>query len=218
MIKRWMTGITFALVAATAAHAEIREGTDYKRLATPQPVAQAGKAEVIEFFWYGCPHCYTVEPYVESWAAKLPKDVNFRRVHVMWPGRSDMEGHAKLFAALQQMGLEAKLQQAVFNAVQRDGIELRREADLYPWIQKQGVDLAKFKAAYNSFSASTELGKLANLTSTYKIDGVPTFIVNGKYVTSPGMIGREDGTITKVIDALIAKDKAAAKPAAKAKK
>ncbi|AOY02329.1 hypothetical protein BJP62_12135 [Jeongeupia sp. USM3] len=211
-----MMGLGFALVAATFAHAEVREGTDYKRLATPQPVAQAGKAEVIEFFWYGCPHCYKVEPYVESWAAKLPKDVNFRRVHVMWPGRSDMEGHAKLFATLQQMGLEAKLQQAVFDAVQRDGIELRRESSLYPWIQKQGIDVAKFKAIYTGFSTNAALGKLADLTNTYKIDGVPTFVVNGKYVTSPGMINREDGTITKVIDELIAKDKA--KPAAKAKK
>ncbi|WP_432722790.1 thiol:disulfide interchange protein DsbA/DsbL [Jeongeupia wiesaeckerbachi] len=216
MIKRWMTGLTFALVAATAAHAAVREGTDYKRLATPQPVAQAGKAEVIEFFWYGCPHCYKVEPYVESWAAKLPKDVNFRRVHVMWPGRSDMEGHAKLFATLQQMGLEAKYQQAVFDAIQRDGIELRREGDLYPWIQKQGIDVAKFKAIYTGFSTNAALGKLSDLTNRYNIDGVPTFIVNGKYVTSPGLIGREDGTITKVIDELLAKDKAAT--ATKAKK
>lgn len=214
MLKNWIKSIilTAGLLASTAALA-YTEGKDYKALAKPQPVAVAGKQEVIEFFWYGCPHCYAIEPAVESWAAKLPANVNFRRVHVMWDGRNDMEGHAKIFLALEAMGLTAKYQMAVFDAVQKDRIELRKEDVLFDWVKKQGIDLAKFKANYNGFSTQMQLNKLTEMTKTYAIDGVPTFIVNGKWVTSPAMVGKEDDTITKVIDELLAKTPAAKAPA-----
>jgi thiol:disulfide interchange protein DsbA len=214
MLNTWLKRllITTTLLTASLAHAELREGVEYKKMAKPQAVAVAGKSEVIEFFWYGCPHCFTVAPYVEDWASKLPANVNFRRVHVAWPGRSDMAGHTKIFIALQAMGLEAKQQLAVMTAVQKDRIELRKEDVLFAWIKKQGIDVAKFKAQYNSFSSSAQLSKLEQMTRDYQVDGVPMFVVNGKYVTSPAMVGAEDGTITKVIDELLAKDKPAAKP------
>lgn len=206
MLKNWIKTVVVAasLLSASAAFA-FTEGKDFKALAKPQPVAAAGKQEVIQFFWYGCPHCLTVEPYVETWAAKLPKDVVFRRVHVMWDGRNDMEGHAKIFLALQALGLDAKHQIAVMTAVQKDRIELRDEAKLLGWVKKQGIDVAKFKAVYNGFSSNAQLKNLATMTRDYQIDGVPTFIVNGKWVTSPAMVGAEDATITKMLDELIAK-------------
>ncbi|WP_283151107.1 thiol:disulfide interchange protein DsbA/DsbL [Silvimonas soli] len=218
-MTRWIKSLLLAvgLVAAVAAHADIKEGTEYKLMTNPVPVQQPGKIEVIEFFWYGCPHCFHVEPYVEKWAAALPKDVNFIRYHVVWQGRSDIVAHAKIFVALNQMGIAAKYQQAVFNAVQRDGLELRRDEVLFDWVKKQGINVDQFKAAYNSFSANAELGKLSQLVNTYQIDGVPTFIVNGKFVTAPSMVGKEDGTVLTVIDQLIAKERATQKkPAAAA--
>ena len=144
MLKNWIKTVVLAasLISASAAFA-LTPGKEYKALTPAKPVAVAGKAEVIEFFWYGCPHCFAVEPHVESWAAKLPKDVNFRRVHVMWDGRNDMEGHAKLFLALQAMGIEGKYQMAVMKAIQSDKIELRDEAKLFDWVKKQGIDVAK---------------------------------------------------------------------------
>ncbi|MBB5192376.1 thiol:disulfide interchange protein DsbA [Silvimonas terrae] len=217
-MTRWIKSLLLAVgfVAATVAHADIKEGTEYKLMAQPVPVQVPGKIEVIEFFWYGCPHCFHVEPFVEQWAAKLPSDVNFIRYHVVWQGRSDIEAHAKIFIALNQMGIAGKYQQAVFNAIQRDNIELRRPEALFDWVKKQGIDVNKFKAAYNSFSANAELGKLSQLVETYHIDGVPTFVVNGKFVTAPSMVGKEDGTVLTVIDQLIAKERATMKPAAAA--
>ncbi|WP_373974166.1 thiol:disulfide interchange protein DsbA/DsbL [Chitinibacter sp. SCUT-21] len=211
MLKQWIKTfvITASLLAAAGANA-FTEGKEYKALAKPQPVAVAGKQEVIEFFWYGCPHCFAIEPAVEAWEAKLPKNVNFRRVHVMWDGRNDMEGHAKIFLALEAMGLTKKHQMAVFKAIQQDRVELRKEDVLFDWVKKQGIDVNKFKANYNGFSTKNQLNKLSEMTKTYAVDGVPMFVVNGKWVTSPSMVGREDGTITNVINELL-KQKAPAK-------
>jgi thiol:disulfide interchange protein DsbA len=212
MLKQWIKTfvVTASLLAATGAYA-FTEGKEYKALAKPQPVAVAGKQEVIEFFWYGCPHCFAIEPAVEAWEAKLPKNVNFRRVHVMWDGRNDMEGHAKIFLALEGMGLTKKHQMAVFKAIQQDRIELRKEDVLFDWVKKQGIDVNKFKANYNGFSTKNQLNKLSEMTKNYAVDGVPMFVVNGKWVTSPSMVGREDDTITKVINELLNKSKAPAK-------
>ncbi len=212
MLKNWIKTVVLAasLMSASAAFA-FTEGKDFKALSKPMPVAVAGKQEVIEFFWYGCPHCFSVEPVIKEWSAKLPKDVNFRRVHVMWDGRNDMEGHAKIFLALQAMGLDGKHQMAVMKAVQQDKIELRDEAKLLDWVKKQGINVAKFKANYNGFSTNVLLKNLATTTRDYQIDGVPTFIVNGKWVTSPSMVGANDATLTKMLDELIAKGRAAPK-------
>ncbi|XZG70768.1 thiol:disulfide interchange protein DsbA/DsbL [Chitinibacteraceae bacterium HSL-7] len=210
MLNRWIkAGIaTLGFVAASAAFAAAPvEGKEYKRLAKPQPVAVKGKLEVIEFFWYGCPHCYAVEPHVETWAKKLPKDVNFRRIHVMWPGRNDLEGHARIFAALDQMGAGEKYAGRVFSAVQKDRIELRREDVLFKWVKDQGIDVAKFKSYYNGFSMNNTLKKMAEDTARYNIEGVPTFIVNGKYQTSPSMVGSEGAEIFAVIDQLLAAER-----------
>ncbi len=207
MRKAWLKSMVLAVgfLAAGIAHASLVEGKDYKLMAQPKPVEVQGKLEVIEFFWYGCPHCYRIEPFVEDWAKKLPDDVNFRRVHVVWPGRSDIEAHAKIFATLQAMNLDKQYQMAVFNAVQRDRIELRREGTLNDWLKKQGIDLAKYRAA--GFSSNMTLKKLEKMSVDYAVDGVPMFVVNGKYVTSPAMLGKEDGTITRAIDELLAAER-----------
>ncbi|GAB3260895.1 thiol:disulfide interchange protein DsbA/DsbL [Chitinimonas naiadis] len=201
-------------LAAFSAHAEVRAGVDFDYLPNVMPTEAPGKIEVIEFFWYGCPHCYHLEPKVAAWEATLPKDVVFRREHVMWDGRSDMAGHAKVFVALKALGQVNALTPKVFNAIQKDGIELRDEKTLFDWVAKQGVNRAQFESAYKSFGAQSTFARAAQLTRDYRIDGVPNFIVNGKYKTSPSKTGDED-KLFGVINELIAKERAA-KPAAAA--
>lgn len=181
------------------------------KLATPQPTEAKGKVEVIEFFWYGCPHCNKVEPAVEAWEKNLPKDVVFRREHVMWDGRSDMEGHAKLFVTLRMMGLLPKYQQAVFDAVHGSKVELRDEKTLFDWIAKKGINRAQFESAYKSFGIGAQLSRAKQLTRNYRIDGVPTFVVNGKWVTSPHQAGSEQKMFA-LINGLIAEERKAMKP------
>lgn len=209
MKKSWVkyAVLLAGFLLATTSQAALKEGKEFKTLPQAHAVEVPGKLEVIEFFWYGCPHCKTIEPFVHSWAQKLPKDVNFRRVHVMWPGRPDIEAHAKIFVALRAMGLDSKYQQAVMDAVQRDRIELRRDSAMNDWLKKQGIDQAKFRANYDSFNSGIAMKKLEQLSREYAVDGVPMFIVNGKYVTSPVMVGKEDGTITQVIDELLTRER-----------
>lgn len=201
-------------LAALSSHAEVRPGVDFDYLPTVMPTDSPGKIEVIEFFWYGCPHCYHLEPKVEAWAATLPKDVVFRREHVMWDGRSDMAGHAKVFVALKALGQVNALTPKVFDAIQKDGVELRDEKTLFDWVAKQGVNRAQFEAAYKSFGAQSGLNRAGQLTRDYRVDGVPSFVINGKYKTSPSKTG-DEAKMFQVIGELIAKERAAApKPAA----
>ena len=207
--------ISAAVMISGVAHAAAIAGKDYLVLDKAQPVAVPGKLEVIEFFWYGCSHCYSVEPFVESWEKKLPSDVNFRRVHVAWPGRTDIAAHAKIFLGLEATGQLPKYQKSVFDAIQRDRLELRNEDVLKTWLKKQNIDQARFMSGYNAFSTNANLIKLQKLAQDYKVEGVPVFFVNGKYMTSPSMLGREDDSVMRVINELLDKERAATKPAAK---
>jgi thiol:disulfide interchange protein DsbA len=205
-----VVGLTFAAFGAQAD--EPKPGVDFDYLPVVMPTDTPGKIEVIEFFWYGCPHCIHLEPMVEAWAKTLPKDVVFRREHAMFPGNSNWAGHAKLFVALKALGLVDSLTPKIFDAVHNQHIELRDEATLFDWIAKQGVNRAQFEAAYKSFSAQAGFARLIQLSQDYRIDGVPTFVVNGKYSTSPAKVQSEEKTFA-VINALIAKERASLKPA-----
>ncbi|QDQ26778.1 thiol:disulfide interchange protein DsbA/DsbL [Chitinimonas arctica] len=199
-------------LAALTTHAEPRAGVDFDYLSSAKPTDAPGKIEVIEFFWYGCPHCFHLDPKVEAWVKTLPKDVSFRREHAMWDGRSDMTGHAKIFIALKALNQVNALTPKVFEAVQQSKIELRDEKVLFDWVAKQGVNRAQFEAAYKSFSAQSQFTRASQLTRDYQIDGVPTFIINGKYKTSPSKTQSEDKLFV-VMNELIAKERAGLKPA-----
>lgn len=195
-------------------HAEVRAGEDYDLLPEVQPVETPGKIEVIEFFWYKCPHCQEIQPHVNKWHSKLPADVVFRPIHVNWAGRNDLVGHAKLYLTLKAMNLMDAQHDAVFDAIFKDNIELRDEAKLFEWVGKRGIDRAKFEGFYKSFGVQSQLGNLQKMSADYRVDGTPTFIVNGKYKTSPGKAKGLD-RVFWVIDQLIAAERASKKPAAK---
>lgn len=155
-------------------------GTDYLVLEKPAPVEAAqGKIEVVEFFWYSCPHCNAFEPTLNAWAKALPKDVVLRRVPVAF--RDDFVPQQRLYYALEALGLLAKLHAQVFAAIHVDKKKLASAAEIADWAAKQGVDRAKFTEQYNSFSASTKATRGTQLQNAYKVEGVPALGVAGRF-------------------------------------
>ncbi len=180
MLKQLMTGL-IVFFAAGLAQAQPTAGVEYRELSSAQPADAAGKIEIIEFFWYGCPHCYNFEPVIEPWVKKLAKDVQFRRVPAIF--NPEWEQGARAYYALEAIGERQRLHKPLFDAV-HTGARLRvaNEAALTEWLGTQGVDTKKFAAAYRSFSVEGKVKRAAQLTQAYKIEGVPAMAVNGKYV------------------------------------
>ena len=186
---------------ATTAVAAPAAGKDYTVLQAPQPVgAPAGKVEVIEFFWYGCPHCNEFEPYLEAWAKKQGPDVVFKRVPVAF--RDDFIPHSKMYHALDALGVAEKVTPAVFNEIHVKKNYLLTPQAQADFLKTQGVDPKKYMDAYNSFSTQSAVQRDAKLLQDYKIDGVPTVVVQGKYETGPAMTNSLPGT-TQVMDFLV---------------
>lgn len=181
------------------------EGHDYATVKSPQPVATGTKIEVLEFFWYRCPHCFQLEPSLHKWMKTLPKDAQIRRVPAVF--RDDWMPAAKIYYALEQMGQVDRLSSKVFDAYNIEKINLDDPAVLGPWVAKQGVDRAKFEAIYNSFSTQSKAMQGGRLATTYAITGVPAFIVDGKFMTAQSMTQTEP-RLYEVLDQLIVKARA----------
>lgn len=175
-----------AAVLPTAALAQakaFKDGTDYLTLDKPAPTeAATGQVEVVEFFWYSCPHCNSFEPQLDVWAKKLPKDVVLRRVPVSF--RPDFEPQQRLYYVLEGMGKVDALHKKVFYAIHVEKQALNSAALVTAWAEKQGIDKAKFTEMYNSFSVSTKARKATQLQDLYKVDGVPALGIAGRYYTS----------------------------------
>ncbi len=191
-MQRREFSITAATVAAaaglpfSAAHAQgqpPKEGTDYLVLDKPAPTdAPAGKIEVVEFFWYSCPHCNRFEPQLEEWARKMPKDVVLRRAPVAF--RPDFEPQQRLYFVLEAMNKVDELHKKVFYAIHVEKQTLNTLPQIADWVEKQGIDKAKFTEAYNAFAVATKSRKAVLLQDAYKVDGVPALGIAGKYYTS----------------------------------
>ena len=196
-----LVGINFT--AAPVAWAEIVEGRDYTVLPHPQPTHSGNNIEVIEFFWYGCPHCYQLHPHIKAWLKQMPKDVSFRYVPAIF--RPNWVPAAKIFYALEVLGIRDKLHDKVYDAIHLDKIDLNKEDVLFDWVAKQGVDRQKFINAYNSFSVQNQdVPRSMNMSKSYNLAGVPAVVVDGKYVTSGRMGGTPQDTI-RIVDELIEK-------------
>jgi len=192
---------------ASAQGQKIEEGFDYRILPIAQPLEIKGKVEVIEFFWYGCPHCYDFEPELSSWVKRQPKDVVFRRVPVAF--RDDFMPHSQLFYALEAMGKGDALNEKVMYAMHKENKRLLTENEIADWVASQGIDRNTFLATYRSFAVVSKARAAKQLTESYRIDGVPTIVMQGKYVTSPSIAGSKAKAIV-VMDYLeekIRKDK-----------
>ncbi len=166
-------------------------GTDYLVVEKAAPVeAPAGKIEVVEFFWYSCPHCNAFEPTFEAWRKRAPKDLVVRRVPVAF--QDSFVPQQRLYYALEAMGLLEKLHAKVFAAIHAEKQNLAKGEQIADWIAKQGVDKAKFLEQFNSFSVATKASKGTQLQNTYKVEGVPAMGVAGRFYT--------DGTLAKSMD------------------
>ena len=180
MLKQFVLGLAVFL-AAGLAQAEPAAGVEYRELSPPLPTEAAGKIEIVEFFSYLCPHCYRFEPALKLWVNKLPKDAQFRRIPAMFG--EEYAQAARAYHALEAIGELERLHAALFEAVHSaTRLRAENEAALTEWLGKQGVDTKKFAAAYRSFSVEGKLKRAAQLTQAYKIEGVPSMTINGKYV------------------------------------
>lgn len=166
------------------AQAAPAEGRQYSRLGQPLPVT-AGKVEVIEFFFYRCPHCFAFDPLLEAWAHQQPADVSLRRVPV--GQQALLKLHQRMFYALEAMGaMSPTVHTGIFNAIHRQGVEANDEAGIVALVQRLGVDPARFRQAFNSFGVQGKLAQGSKLAELCGVDGVPALVVGGRFRTTLG--------------------------------
>ncbi len=178
---------------ANAPHA----GTDFNTLDHPAPVdAPAGKIELLEFFWYNCPHCSAFEPVLSEWLKKLPRDIVFKRVPVAFS--DDFVPQQRLFYALEARDLVEKLHARVFAAIHVEKQNLSKSQAIIDWVVKQGVDQDKFVEQFNSFSATTKATRARQLQTAYQVEGVPALGVAGRYYTD-GALAKSMGRVLQVV-------------------
>lgn len=216
-----------SLVATTAfaSPADPKDGAEFVTLASPQPTKTVGKkVEVIEFFMYHCPACNALEPHLADWVKKQGDNIVFRRVHFPVSGPSDPEAHLHL--TLEAMGKSEEMNPKVFRAFHVERLRLNKDDAILDWVPKQGIDKAKFMEYWNSFGVLTKLKGAEQVMRNYKIDGAPSLVIDGRFLTSPAAIGGANPGLTnatvypavqQTLDALVAraqKEKAGAAPAA----
>jgi thiol:disulfide interchange protein DsbA len=195
-----MNRVRRALVAtiSLAPLAALAQRADYVELNPPQPVETTDKIEVLEFFWYGCIHCYNLEPKLETWLKTLPKDVEFRRVPAVFNERWAHD--ASIYYAFEAMGLLDKLHRPFFDSIHRDRLRTDNWQNLAAWLEKQGVDTKKFETTFKSFGVQSKTKRAIRLTTGYKIDGTPAMAVHGRYTvpSSEGMLGTVNQLVAQV--------------------
>lgn len=185
-------------------------GTNYKPIVPAQPTSvPAGKVEVIEMFWYACPHCYAFDPFLESWKKVKASYIEFRRVPVMWSAMH--QSHAHLFYTLEALGKEEQLHSKVMDTISQRKSDLGSPDEAQAlklqiaFAKDNGITEADYLKAYNSFSVQANLQKASELGKRYQVEGVPMIIINGKYTTDVGMAG-DQGKLIRIINDLAASE------------
>lgn len=197
-----------AALPASALLAQARapqEGMEFRAVNPPQSTETPGKIEVLEFFWYGCPHCNALEQPLKEWLARQGSDVAFRKVHVgLGPS---WVAHQQLFYALEAMGKAGELNERVFAAIHVDQNPLDRPERMADFVTRYGVDRKQFLETFESFAVKTRMRKAASMAEAYRLDGVPALAVNGRWFTSPAMAGGNQ--VFRVLDALVERERKA---------
>jgi len=196
-------GLGLAVGASAQAREAPVEGKQYIRLNTPASTltpAADKKVEVVEFFGYWCPACYAFESTLEAWVKTLPADVVFRRMPVAFnPTHQSLQ---KAFFALEDMGQLPTMHRKIFNSIHQQRKRMDSDAEVTEFVLSQGIDAARFKDAFGSFSVDSRIKRSRQLSQEYKIDGVPTLGVQGRFYTSPSLAGGNDRA-TAALDFLI---------------
>jgi thiol:disulfide interchange protein DsbA len=208
-----IASLGLASVGANAAPNAPAEGVEYQRLSQPQPTDTGKKVEVLEFFWYNCPHCHAFEPHLAEWAKKQGDRIVLKRIPVGF--RESFVPQQKLYFALEAMN-RLDLHSVVFDAIHQRRMKLNTEPEIMAFIEKQSIDSKKFGETFNSFSVQSKVSRVRQLQEAFRIDGVPTVAIDGQYVTSPSIVGQSmrgapeevlNSATLLVMDALVAKKK-----------
>jgi thiol:disulfide interchange protein DsbA len=198
-------GIALIAVLLPLSVQALDEGIDFAVVKPAQPTETGEKVEVLEVFWYGCPHCWYLEPAMKDWVAAMPEGVAFRRMPATGPR---WEPHARAYYAAESMGKLDVFHEALFQAMQVEKRRIMTEDDLVKFAGGIGIDPEEFRAAYNSFYVETRVKKADEMGRRYGIDGVPAVIINGKFRTSPSQTGSQE-RMMEVLNALVAQEVAA---------
>lgn len=198
MKKAIFGGVAAAVLMAlsSAAMANFVKDKDYTVLENPGKVDVPGKLEVREFFWYGCGHCFALEPHMQTWLKKIPKDVNFIRtpaaMNKIW------EQNARGYYVSEQLGVRKRAHIPLFHQIHEKGQQLFDQKSLAKFYTKYGIPEAKFNSTFNSFAVSAKIAKSNQLAQQYQLTGVPAIVVNGKY-----MVQGESEKALEVVDYLL---------------
>lgn len=206
MIKTLLTaGLLAGLFVAPLSHAkDIDEGIEYQLVTPPVRTSSDSKVEIVELFWYGCPHCYSFEPKITAWKKKQGKNIQFVRIPAIFPNRPAWELHARAYYTADLLGILDKIHGPLFDAIQKDKGRLADPALLAKFFAKYGVDKATFNDTLYSFGVQMKVNRAKDLTKRYRIDGVPTLIIDGRYRTHASLTNGQAGLL-KVTDHLIKK-------------
>jgi len=195
-------GLGLSSPAFAQGPAKFVAGKDYMKLDRAVPTeTEAGKVEVIEFFWYSCSHCNAFEPTFAQWVKNAPKDLLVRRMPVAF--REDFAPQQRLFFTLEAMGLLDKIHGKVFQAIHGERLPLSTDASILAWVEKQGVDAHKFADTAKSFGVASKLKRAVQLQNDFKIEGVPSLGVAGKYYIDGTLAGSMERAL-QVTDSLLA--------------
>jgi thiol:disulfide interchange protein DsbA len=215
-----MRSLRFAIVAASllasaafASPTAPSNGVEYITLANPQPVQPNGKkVEVLEFFMYQCPHCHVLDPHLIAWIKKQGDNISFKRIHYPVTGPNDAQAH--MYLTLEAMGKVDEMHEKVFKAFHVDRLRLNTNEAMMDWAGKNGLDKVKFLEYWNSFGVLSKMKRLPTIMQNYKVDSAPTLVVEGRYMTSPSVVGAVNKGASEtelsrmtvqVLDALVAK-------------
>ncbi len=184
--------------------AQYEEDVDFERLGQPQSTKSDSKIEVIEFFWYGCPHCNNFEPYLKRWKKGLASDVEVLLVPAIF--RPEWEIHARAFYTAQMLKVLDKIHPAMFNAIHNMGKRMSSEAEIKQLFMDNGVSERDFKRIFKSFAVESKVRKAKTMPRNYGVKSVPNIVVNGKFRTNAGLAGN-NVNVLKVADYLIREER-----------
>jgi len=185
------------------------EGRNYQRIIPAQPTEAKGKVEVVELFWYGCPHCYRFQPYMERWMKQKPADVEYRRMPAILGDNWALL--AKGYYTAETLGIVDRIHRPLFDAIHAQKRRMDSEEALMAFFAEQGVSNDDFRKAYNSFAVDAKVRRAREMGSRYHTQATPSVVVNGKYIINPDNAEGNFNTMIKIIDYLIDKERAANK-------
>jgi protein dithiol oxidoreductase (disulfide-forming) len=200
MIRFLLAALALVVAAPAFLPSAFAQQPGVTQINPPIETDNKSKVEVVEFFWYECPHCYALEPHLETWLKKLPKHAEFRRVPAMFNQRWALA--ARVYYTLEAIGELDRLHRPLFEAIHKGGLKITNEKQMLDWLERQKVDVGKFNAALRSFSVESRLKRALALTEASKIDGVPALMVNGRYIVTAGGANTETNMLA-ITDSLI---------------